>query len=46
MVSTVCEPAEQKLRPEISIKGKMSEIADVAAKLLARGFAGKVEGGA
>ncbi|MDQ8728937.1 zinc-binding dehydrogenase [Bradyrhizobium sp. LHD-71] len=33
--------AEQKLRPEITVTGHIGEIAEVAAKLLERGFVGK-----
>jgi NADPH:quinone reductase len=33
--------AERKLRPEIAVTGKVSEIVDVAARLIERGFVGK-----
>jgi NADPH:quinone reductase-like Zn-dependent oxidoreductase len=33
--------ATGKLRPEITVRGKVSDIADVAARLIARGFVGK-----
>ncbi len=33
--------AERKLRPEIAVTAKVSEIAEVAAKLIERGFVGK-----